>query len=279
MSQTPGGRVYSITQRGGDPPTDVVVGTTSLFGTRARTLFDIRASRLFISRSFAHDHGFEVKQLNARIQVLTPSGSINSRDFCQSCPILLGDRVFSSDLVLIPLREFDVVLGIDWLTRHHATIDCELKNVPLVVPGKEFVYQECKSTFFALYVSASRAKQMILGWCVAYLASVDVTTRPMPPLSDMRVAREFPDDFPNELPGMPPERETEFTIELIPGTTPISKAPYRMTFTELKEAKAQLDDLLANGLIRPSAPPWGVPFLFVTKKNGRLQLCIEYTKL
>ena len=86
---------------------------------------------------------------------------------------------------------------------------------------------------------------------------------------------DFPEVFPDELPGLPPSREVEFEIELTPGTTPVSMAPYRMAPAELKELKAQLQELLDKGFIRPSVSPWGAPVLFVKKKDGSLRLCIE----
>ena len=90
---------------------------------------------------------------------------------------------------------------------------------------------------------------------------------------------EFPDLFPEELPGLPPQREIDFEIELISGAQPISKAPYRMAPMELKELKTQLEELLQKGFIRPSVSPWGAPVLFVKKKDGTLRLCIDYREL
>nr|GFD50490.1 putative reverse transcriptase domain, aspartic peptidase domain protein [Tanacetum cinerariifolium] len=90
---------------------------------------------------------------------------------------------------------------------------------------------------------------------------------------------EFPDVFPDELPGIPLIREVEFNIELITGSEPISKAPYRMAPIELKELKDQLRELLERSCIRPSVSPWGAPVLFVKKKDGSMRLCIDYCKL
>ena len=98
-------------------------------------------------------------------------------------------------------------------------------------------------------------------------------------LDDIPVVREFPDVFPEDLPGLPPDREVEFAIELAPGTSHISKAPYRMAPTELKELKKQLEELLEKGFIRPSVSPWGAPVLFVKKKDDSLWLCINYREL
>jgi hypothetical protein len=90
---------------------------------------------------------------------------------------------------------------------------------------------------------------------------------------------EFKDVFSNELPGLPPERELDFTIELRPGVEPISKTPYRMTVPELCELQMQLKELLDLGLIRPSVSPWGALVIFVKKKDGSLRLCIDYRDL
>ncbi|PPZ33063.1 hypothetical protein C5P26_26915, partial [Escherichia coli] len=98
-------------------------------------------------------------------------------------------------------------------------------------------------------------------------------------LSDIPTVRDFPEVFPEELPGLPPEREVEFAIETLPGTAPISIAPYRMAPTELRELKTQLQELLDKGFIRPSVSPWGAPVLFVKKKDGTLRLCIDYRQL
>jgi hypothetical protein len=89
-------------------------------------------------------------------------------------------------------------------------------------------------------------------------------------LKDIPIVCEYPDVFPDDLPGMPPDREIEFIIELQPGTAPISKRPYRMPPNELVELKIQLQDLLDKGYIRPSAAPWGCPALFVKKKDNSL---------
>ena len=90
------------------------------------------------------------------------------------------------------------------------------------------------------------------------------------------MVNEFPDVFPDELPGLPPEREIEFSIDVLPDTQPISIPPYRMAPAELRELKVQLKDLLDKGFIRPSTSPWGAPVLFVRKKDGSLRMCIDY---
>ena len=85
--------------------------------------------------------------------------------------------------------------------------------------------------------------------------------------------------FPEDLPGLPPPMEVDFAIDLVLGSQPISKLPYRMAPAELKELKTQLEELISKGFIRPSVSPWGAPVLFVKKKDGTMRLCIDYQEL
>jgi hypothetical protein len=98
-------------------------------------------------------------------------------------------------------------------------------------------------------------------------------------LENNRIVCEYPDVFSEELPGMPPDRDIEFSIELLPRTAPISKRPYRMDVKDLVELKKQIEELLEKGFIRPSSPPWGAPVLFVKKKDGSRRLCVDYRNL
>ena len=98
-------------------------------------------------------------------------------------------------------------------------------------------------------------------------------------LEDVPIVSEYPDVFPEELPGMPPDRDIEFVIDLVPGTAPISKRPYRMPVDELVEMKKQIEELLEKGFVRPSSSPWGAPVLFVKKKDGSMRMCIDYRSL
>jgi hypothetical protein len=98
-------------------------------------------------------------------------------------------------------------------------------------------------------------------------------------LNEIRIAQEYPDVFPKESPGMPPYRDIEFIIELVPGMPPISKRPYRMPVNELVELKKQIAELQSKGFIRPSSSPWGAPVLFVEKKDGTQRMCVDYRSL
>src|SRR5256714_6433584 len=109
----------------------------------------------------------------------------------------------------------------------------------------------------------------------AYLAHVIDTREQSTRVEDIPVVREFQDIFPEELSGLPPDREVDMSIEVVPGTAPISVTPYRMAPLELQELKKQLQELLDRGFIRPSVSPWGAPVLFVKKKDGNMRLCID----
>ncbi|XP_073029363.1 uncharacterized protein [Primulina eburnea] len=179
--------------------------------------------------------------------------------------------------VIAEMEDFDCILGIDLLTTYRATVDCYQKLV-------QFRTTESSSWFFygegarppMPVVSALKACRALESGGEGYLIyAIDSSTSSVG-TDDIPVVCEFPDVFPDEIPGFPPIREVEFGIELIPGTTPISRAPYRLAPSEMRELKQQLQDLLDKGYIRPSVSPWGAPVLFVKKKDGSMRLCIDY---
>jgi len=129
------------------------------------------------------------------------------------------------------------------------------------------------------FVTMMRACKLLSKGYKGFLCHVVKTEDTGPSLEHIPMVREFPDVFPDEIPGIPPLREVEFCIDLTPRATPISKAPYRMALTKLKELKAQLDELLEKGYIRPTTSPWGASVLFMRKKDGTLRLCIGYQEL
>lgn len=112
--------------------------------------------------------------------------------------------------------------------------------------------------------------------CQGFLLNIISKPQTERKIEDVLVVNEFVDVFPEDLPGIPPDRQVEFTIDLTPGAAPISKAPYRMAPKELQELKIQLQELLDKGFIRPSVSPWGAPVLFVKKKDGSMRMCIDY---
>ncbi|GKB23945.1 putative reverse transcriptase domain-containing protein [Tanacetum coccineum] len=98
-------------------------------------------------------------------------------------------------------------------------------------------------------------------------------------LEDVPIVRDFPEVFPEDLPGIPPARQVEFQIDLVPGAAPVARAPYRLAPSEMKELAEQLQELSDKGFIRPSSSPWGAPVLFVKKKDGSFCMCIDYREL
>ncbi|KAF5794585.1 putative nucleotidyltransferase, Ribonuclease H [Helianthus annuus] len=123
-----------------------------------------------------------------------------------------------------------------------------------------------------------KAFQCLKKGCVIYMAQVTID-EPKPKIEDIPVISEYPEVFPEELPGLPPDRQVEFRIDIIPRAAPVARVPYRLAPTEMKELRTQLDELLAKGFIRPSSSPWGTPILFVKKKDGSIRLCINYREL
>ena len=128
-------------------------------------------------------------------------------------------------------------------------------------------------------ISAISARCLLQKGCKGYLAHVVDTRSSEVRLEDVPVVRDFLDVFPDDLPGLPSEREIDFPIDLVLGTTPISLPPYRMASAELKKLKTQLQELVDRGFIRPSISPWGAPVLFVKKKDDTWRLCIDYRQL
>nr|XP_011463527.1 PREDICTED: uncharacterized protein LOC105351276 [Fragaria vesca subsp. vesca] len=163
---------------------------------------------------------------------------------------------------------------------HQALVDCFQKTVVFRSPRKpEISFSGERNILPSCLISTVTAGKLLNRGCQAYLAHVVDTSMRVLKVEDIPVVKEFPDVFSEELPGLPPVREIDFTIELLPGTAPISQAPYRMAPTELKELKVQLQELVDKGFIRPSMSPWGAPVLFVKKKDCTMRLCIDYRKL
>jgi len=113
--------------------------------------------------------------------------------------------------------------------------------------------------------------------CFIIFARLEMEEREGP--SIIPVVHEFADVFPDEVPGLPPNREVEFSIDLVPGTAPVSMAPYCMALAELVELKKQIEELMAKQFIRPCTSPWGAPVLLVKKKDGSSRLCVDYRQL
>ncbi|XP_050227663.1 uncharacterized protein LOC126677201 [Mercurialis annua] len=267
-------RVFALNPQEAQASNAVVQGIFTIASMDALVLFDPGATHSFVSPSFAIKMGKQPAYLQNPLSVATPMGESMDADIVySSCPVNVQGRELLADLILLEVLAFDVILGMDWLARHNASVDCREKLVTFNTPGIEVVSlqsEKLKST--ASIISAMKAQRMMRKGCPAFLAIVLDTEKAQGTVQNVPVVMEYPDVFPDELPGLPPDREIEFCIELAPGTKPISIPPYRMAPAELKELKDQLEELLSCGFIRPSVSPWGAPVLFVKKKDGSFRL-------
>ena len=250
-------RVYAVTQQDADAAPDVVTSIISILDHDAYTLDDPRATHSFASKHFLNRFQIETQPLHDRMRVSLPDGDpLFSDRVVRDSRVLIGGQEFPADLVALDMRDFDVVLCMDWLSRHRATLDCYKKEVKFHRPGKlEVKFRGIRRELSSNMISAMAAQRMLRKGCQGYLAYVVETEKEGILVDEIPVVREFPDVFPDDIAGLPPEREVEFTIDLIRGTEPISVPPYRMAPVELRELKAQLEELLSKGFIQPSISP------------------------
>ncbi|XP_020271784.1 uncharacterized protein LOC109846955 [Asparagus officinalis] len=231
-------RVYSLTEKEAEANKDVVIGTLTFASVPARVLFDSGASHSFIAAQFVKRNKFPCDTLQQELLVGTPGGSILvSTQGCRG-KIYILDKKLPVELMMLEMHDFDIILGMDWLSLNHASILCREKKVVFKFPGQpEFCFEGGKCQEPLKIISALKAYRALRNGCMGYLASVEMVDDGKPSLEEIPIVREFPEVFPDELPGMPPDREIEFSIDLVPGTSPISKAPYRMAPAELRELK------------------------------------------
>jgi hypothetical protein len=236
----------------------VLTGTFSINDTPVKILFDSGATHSFISENLLGKLGLKGSHTKSAYKIIMLGGNISSHIVTFGVPLKLGSKNIQSNLITINLEGMDVILGMDWMTQHKVVLDLSDRVVEINSP---------KVGHTTLYLPFQDGTDSC-----AYVTIIS-------PLDEIPVVCEYPDVFPYELPGMPPDRDVEFVIELQPGTAPISKRPYRMPPKELAELKNQLQGLLDKGYIRPSSSPWGCPALFVKKKDGSLRLCVDYRPL
>ncbi|EOY03326.1 DNA/RNA polymerases superfamily protein [Theobroma cacao] len=274
-------RVFALTQQEAQTSNAVVSGILSVCNMNARVLFDPGATHSFISTCFASRLGRGRVRREEQLVVSTPLKEIFVAEWeYESCVVRVKDKDTSVNLVVLDTLDFDVILGMNWLSPCHASVDCYHKLVRFDFPGEpSFSIQGDRSNAPTNLISVISARRLLRQGCIGYLAVVKDSQAKIGDVTQVSVVKEFVDVFPEELPSLPPEREVEFCIDLIPDTRPISIPPYRMAPAELKELKDQLEDLLDKGFIRPSVSPWGAPVLFVKKKDGSLRLCIDYRQL
>ena len=252
-----------------------------VFDHDAHILIDPGATHSFISMGFISNVNVESQPIDCSIVVSLPTGDSRlAESVYMDSRVIIGGQEFLADLILLDIDDFDVILGMDWLSRHHATVDCYRKEVRFCRPGQtEVVFYGLRKTLPNSIMTAMKASKMLHKSYQGYLAYAIEVRDSGSRLEDIPVVRDFSDVFPEDLPSIPLDREIDFQIELAPGTESISKAPYRMAPLELKELKVQMEELVSKGFVRPSTSPWGAPVLFVKKKDGSLRLCIDYREL
>jgi hypothetical protein len=196
------------------------------------------------------------------------------------CALNLGEFVTRVNWYITILGSDDIVIDRDWLETHEAILNCKTKGLNLIDDeGQRRVVVGRNQRVSLQIVSSLQLRKNMRKGCKPYAILALNEKGVAEGLEHFPMVKEFADVFLEELPGMPPERELEFTIDLKPGTEPIARTPYRMSTPELQELKMQLKELLDLGLIRPSVSPWGAPVIFIRKKDGSWRLCIDYRQL
>ncbi|CAA0819684.1 Uncharacterized mitochondrial protein AtMg00860, partial [Striga hermonthica] len=245
-------RVYALHQAQAAEQPGTMFGMISLCDVPIFALFDTGATHSFVSGKCLEAIGVRGVSVVDPLEISLASGrKIVTSSLAEDLSMSIGGRTLEVDAFVIEMRDFDLILGMDWLERYQADIRCRDREV-------------------TLHLAEGDRN------CQGYLVSIvgETSEERMP--GDVPIVRDFVDVFPDQLPGGPPSRQVEFTTDLVPGARPVSKAPYRMA---PKELKAQIQELLSLGFIRPSVSLWGAPLLFVKKKDGTLRMCIDYRDL
>ncbi|GKA36838.1 putative reverse transcriptase domain-containing protein [Tanacetum coccineum] len=255
------GRAFSVNAVDALQDPNVVTGTFSLNDHFATVLFDSRADFSFISTKFA-------PLLNVKPSIVSPGYVIEVANgkkeevdrIIHDCKLELGNSLFTIDLIPLGHGSFDVIVRMDWLSKNKAEIVCHEKVVRIPLEGGEILRVQGERT---------------LGGTKTLMS----TKADEPELSDIPIVRDFTDVFLEDLSRLPPQRQVDFRIDLIPGTTSVVKSPYRLAPSEMQELSEQLQELQDKGFIRPSHSSWGALVLFVKKKDGSLRMCIDYREL
>ncbi|KAF5823288.1 putative nucleotidyltransferase, Ribonuclease H [Helianthus annuus] len=273
-------RSFQLTAAEAKTEPDVVSGIFTINSIPARVSFDTGANKSFISHGFIRHPSFVLTKLPVPLEVeIGDNKSFIVCDVCRGCKLNIDDEEYLIDLIPMSMGEYQVVVGMDWLAQHHAKVVCFRKEIKLISPSGKHVTIYGEKGGNPIVCSMLKANKLMKRGCKAFMKYANEPERESRKIEDVPVVRDFGDVFPEELPGIPPEREVEFGIELIPGAKPVAKAPYRLAPSELQELMSQIQDLLDKGFIRPSVSPWGAPVLFVRKKDGSMRMCIDYREL
>jgi hypothetical protein len=242
---------------------NVVIGMFFINDTSVVVLFDSGASHSFISDAYVEKHNLPMALLRCQMIVSSPGGDMPARQLCPKVNLKIRRVDFVANLIVLESKGIDVILGMDWWSKCKALIDCSKKSVKLTtLDGKELEF--VTEPVVTAKGDANRAK----------VNQLDASQG-----SGVPVVNEFPDVFPEDLLGMPLDRDIEFVIELKPSIAPIYKTPFRMRTPELAELNEHIKELLGKVFIFPSSSPWGAPMIFVLKKDGTQRLCVDYHAL
>ncbi|GJU43582.1 putative reverse transcriptase domain-containing protein [Tanacetum coccineum] len=264
------------------------MGTFLLNDRYESILFDTGANRSFVSTAFSSLIDITPTTLGQYYDVELADGKIiRINTIIRGCTLNFLNRLFNINLIPVELGSFDVIIGMDWLSKYHAVINCAEKivriprgNETLIIYGDGS--NQGNGTRLNI-ISCNKTQKYLLKGHHVFLAHV--TTKETEDksgekrLEDVPIVREFPEVFPKDLPGLPPTRQVEYQINLMPGAAPVARAPYRLAPFEIKELSKQLQELSDKGFIRPSSSPWGASVLFVKKKDGSFRMCIDYQEL
>ena len=206
----------------------------------AYALVDLGATHSFILVPFTERHQIESQPIDGRMVVSVPNGdTMISERIVPGSRLVIQNKDFSADLIVLGIHDFDIVLGMDWLSKHRATLDCYKKEVRLVRPEEPgVIFRGIRREIAPSLINVMIASKIIWKGFQGYLAFVVDRRQEGTRLEEIPIVKEFPDVFPDDISGLPPDRDVEFTIDLIPGTEPISIPPYRMALAELRELKA-----------------------------------------
>ncbi|GKB81871.1 putative reverse transcriptase domain-containing protein [Tanacetum coccineum] len=274
------GVVYKLGAVDAQQDPKVVTGTFLLNNRYATALFDSGVDKSFVSINFSTLINIKPVELDTCYEVELVDGKVvSTNNVLIGCTLNLLNRSFPIDLMVIELGSFDIIIGMDWLSRYDAAILCGEKKVRIPLEGNTLVIEGDRNNSRLKIVSCIKAQKYIEKGREQFLAQVTEQESKEKRLEDVPAIRDFPKVFPDGLPRLPPPRQVEFCIDLIPSDALVARAPYRLAPSEMKELSKQMQELLEKGFIRPSSSPWGAPVLFVKKKDGSFRMCIDYREL
>ncbi|GJV27992.1 putative reverse transcriptase domain-containing protein [Tanacetum coccineum] len=281
-------RVYALGGGNTDQDPNVIMGTFLLNNRYASILFDTGVDRSFVSTAFSSLIDITPSALDNKYDVKLDDGKIIRVDtIIQGCTLNLLNHPFNIGLIPVEFGSFNIIIVMDWLSRYHAVIVCDEKIVRIPYDDEILIVRgdrsDGRSESHLNIISCTKTQKYLQKGCHVFLAHI-IEKKPKDKskekrLKDVLTVRDFPKVFSKDFSGLPPTRQVEFQIDLVPGVSPVARAPYRLAHSEMKKLSGQLQDLSDKGFIRPGSSLWGAPVLFVKKKDGSFQTCIDYREL